>query len=93
MKSFRVFFFLVTTLITTTFFSLAVHAADSNINLNTATAEQLADTMVGVGSAKAKAIITYRESHGPFKTVDELVYVKGIGESLVEKNRTNLSVK
>ncbi|WP_240623903.1 ComEA family DNA-binding protein [Ahniella affigens] len=60
------------------------------ININTASTTEL-ETLNGVGAAKAKAIVEYREKHGPFKSVDQLAEVKGIGEKLVEKNRANLT--
>jgi competence protein ComEA len=63
------------------------------ININTASADQIAEAMVGVGASKAEAIITFRKEHGPFKSVDDLALVKGIGEKTVEKNRANLAVK
>jgi competence protein ComEA len=71
--------------------SVAAFAAP--VNINTASAEQIAEAMVGVGDSKAEAIITFRKKHGPFKTVDDLVMVKGIGEKTLEKNRANIMVK
>lgn len=53
------------------------------INLNTATVEQL-DTLPGIGPAYATAIITYREQH-PFKTIEEIKDIKGIGDKTFEK--------
>jgi len=50
------------------------------LDLNTATAEQL-DALPGVGPATAQKIIDYRQSHGPFRSVDELEGVPGIGPS------------
>jgi competence ComEA-like helix-hairpin-helix protein len=43
-------------------------------------------------AAKAKAIVAYRESNGPFATVDELLEVKGIGKAILDKNREKLEV-
>jgi comEA protein len=63
----------------------------SVINLNKADVQTLAQ-LNGVGEKKAQAIIAYRESKGGFKSVDELLNVKGIGEKLLEKNRPFLSV-
>jgi competence protein ComEA len=63
------------------------------INLNAADAETLRRDLFGIGAAKAKAIIAYRESNGSFTAVDELLEVKGIGKSLLEKNRDRLEVK
>jgi competence protein ComEA len=75
-------------------FSLAsVAAYAAPLDINTASAEQIAEAMVGVGESKADAIIAFRKQHGPFKTVDDLVMVKGIGEKTLEKNRANIMVK
>jgi len=57
------------------------------VNINTATFEQIAEVLKGVSEAKAKRIVAYREQHGPFKSAEELVKVKGIGEKTVDKNR------
>jgi len=56
------------------------------VNINTASAEELAIMLLGVGEKKAQEIVTYRESHGDFKFARDLVNVKGIGEATVEKN-------
>ncbi|MGH8553049.1 MAG: ComEA family DNA-binding protein [Methylococcales bacterium] len=61
------------------------------VNINTATAEQL-DTLTGIGKAKAQAIIDDRTKNGPFKSIDDLARVKGIGPATVEKNRANIAV-
>ena len=68
----------------------APSAVVTSININTATAEQLTQ-LSGIGTAKAAAIIAYREQHGPFKSVEELTKVSGIGAATVEKNRHLLS--
>lgn len=70
--------------------SLASSAADV-VNLNSADADTLAATMVGIGPSKAAAIVAYREQHGPFKTVDDLLLVQGIGESTLAKNRDRVT--
>lgn len=57
------------------------------INVNTATAQELADFLPGVGIVKAESIVAYREAIGGFKSVDELIEVSGIGESTLEKIR------
>ena len=62
------------------------------VNLNAADAETLRRDLFGIGAAKAKAIIAYRESNGSFTVVDELLEVKGIGKSLLEKNRDRLVI-
>jgi len=62
------------------------------VNVNTATAEEIAKELKGVGVAKAGAIVLYREEHGAFKSLKELTKVKGIGASTVDKNRENLEL-
>jgi len=62
------------------------------VNLNTADAATLQSELVGIGATKAQAIVAYREEHGNFASVDELLEVKGIGEATLEKNRDRLSV-
>ncbi|HEY0720581.1 MAG TPA: helix-hairpin-helix domain-containing protein [Gammaproteobacteria bacterium] len=62
------------------------------VNINTADAAALSAGITGVGEKKAEAIIKYRKEHGPFKSVDELVNVPGIGEKTVENNRNNLTI-
>jgi competence protein ComEA len=74
------------TLILAGMFSIASWAADS-VNVNTATAEEIADGLKGVGQSKAEAIVDYRESNGLFMQIDELVNVKGIGIRTVDMNR------
>ncbi len=69
----------------------AVGVALAGVNINTAGQEQF-QTLTGIGSAKAEAIIKYRESNGPFKTVDDLTNVPGIGDKTLEKLRDQLSV-
>lgn len=68
-------------------------AAVTSVNINSADAETLESGLVGVGAVKAQAIIAHRDAHGPFASVDELLEVKGIGASILEKNRTRLSLK
>ena len=63
------------------------------ININTADAEAIANALTGVGQKKAELIVKYREQHGPFKSVDELSRVKGIGNALLEKNRDRVTVE
>ena len=66
-------------------------AADK-VDINTADAAQLEQVLVGVGPAKAEAIVEHRKAHGPFKSADELALVKGIGLKTVERNRDLISV-
>lgn len=68
----------------------ALAADEPQVDVNTATAEQLAETLVGVGAAKAEAIVAYREENGPFRHIDELVNVRGIGMATVDNNRERI---
>lgn len=66
--------------------------APMSVNINTADAATLAAALDGVGASRARAIIEYREAHGPFRSVDDLAQVKGIGEKVVDANRSRLKV-
>jgi competence protein ComEA len=50
------------------------------VNINTADEAKLT-SLKGIGPTKAKAITQYRQEHGPFKTVDDLKHVPGIGDN------------
>jgi competence protein ComEA len=60
------------------------------VNLNTATAEEL-QLLPGVGPAKVRDIVAYRSKH-PFRTVEELVRIKGIGRKMFRRLRLHLTV-
>lgn len=62
------------------------------VNINTASASQLAASLPGIGEVKAAAIVSYRNANGPFRSVDELINVKGIGEATLEKLRPYATV-
>lgn len=64
----------------------------TRVSINTASAEDLARAMNGVGLKKAQAIVSYREEYGPFKTVEDLKQVPGMGNSLVERNLSILTL-
>ncbi|MGH8523785.1 MAG: ComEA family DNA-binding protein [Gammaproteobacteria bacterium] len=70
----------------------ALAFAGESVNINSADAATLANALKGIGPVKAEAIVAYREEHGPFKSVDDLVMVQGIGEKTVEMNRESLDV-
>lgn len=67
--------------------------AGEKLNINTADAQALAETIQGVGRSRAEAIVTYRDKHGPFKAVEDLALVRGIGAKTVEDNREVLTVE
>jgi len=62
------------------------------VDINTADAGMLASAIDGVGEKKAATIVQYRETNGPFASVDELVNIKGIGTGTVDRNRQKLTV-
>jgi len=66
--------------------------AGDQVDINTADAATLAKELKGVGDARAQAIVAYREQHGPFKSVDELAMVDGIGEKTLAENKDKLTV-
>lgn len=61
------------------------------IRLNSATIEEI-QTLNGIGPSKAEAIVSYREENGPFKSVDELLNISGIGEKTLEKFKDKVIV-
>jgi competence protein ComEA len=69
---------------------LALPAAAA-VNVNTATKDELV-ALPGIGPAKAQAILDHRNQHGPFRSVDEVRKVKGIGEKLFLQIRGEIVV-
>lgn len=60
------------------------------ININLASAEEIADVIKGVGLKKAEAIVAWRNEYGKFINLEQLLEVKGIGEKTLEKNRERI---
>ncbi|WP_444917722.1 ComEA family DNA-binding protein [Microbulbifer sp. JMSA003] len=58
-----------------------------SVNVNSASATELADKLGGIGKTRAQLIVEYREEHGPFTSIEQLLNVKGIGAATLEKNR------
>lgn len=73
-------------------FTPYLFAADEVVDINTADAAELARVLNGVGRSKADAIVAHRDKFGPFTSIDELRYVKGIGAATVERNRQRMTV-
>ena len=65
-------------------------AAGEKVNINTASVEDLT-TLPGVGKAYAERIVEYREKNGPFKKVEDLLNVRGIGEKTFERIRDRIT--
>ena len=83
---------LLTTILLFSTSAMSAQAQAAKVNINTATAEQIASAMNGIGDNKAKAIIEYRKSHGKFKSISALENVDGIGSKTIEKNKGNISL-
>lgn len=76
------------------FLSLLSHTAlAAPVNVNTADAATLADSLKGIGPSLARAIVDYRTANGPFKSVEDLTNIRGIGPKVVERNRTDIRLR
>jgi len=64
--------------------------APAAVNINTATKEELT-SLKGIGEKRAQEIIDYRTKHGPFKTVDDLEKVPGIGPGIMKQIRSDVT--
>lgn len=73
------------------FLALGAVAQAASVDINTADAKTLASAITGVGPKRAQMIVDYRAKHGPFKSVDDLAKIKGIGKATVDRNRARLS--
>jgi competence protein ComEA len=73
------------------FFSSATFA--SPVNINTASADEIAAALNGVGSTKAQAIVEYRTTNSNFSRAEQIVDVNGIGTAIYEKNKADILVK
>jgi competence protein ComEA len=60
------------------------------VNINTASADELATLLSGIGIKKAERIVEYRKENGKFKSAAELQKVKGIGPATVKKNKDRI---
>lgn len=67
-------------------------ASDGRININTASEAQLCE-IPGVGTTRAAAIVSYRETHGAFEKPEDIMKVNGIKEGMYEKIKNSISVK
>ena len=70
--------------------ALASIAGAGPVNVNTADAETISAELKGIGLTKARAIVEYREKYGPFKTIEDLTLVSGIGDRTIEVNRADI---
>ena len=65
----------------------------SPININTATAADIASALNGVGISRAEAIVAYRNANGVFTSPEQIKQVSGIGNSTFEKNKADIIVE
>ena len=66
--------------------------ASTVVNINTASADAIANALDGIGSVKAQAIVEHREAQGLFKTPDDIMQVKGIGKATYQQIRHYLKI-
>lgn len=67
-------------------------ALAAKVDINSADAATLASELKGVGEKKAQAIVAYRDEHGPFKSIQDLAGVKGIGDKVLQDNIDGITV-
>lgn len=65
----------------------------SPVNINKASASEIAQALKGIGDSKAQAIVEFRDKNGLFKTAVDITKVKGIGASTYEQNKQDILVK
>ena len=70
--------------------SMIASAFAEPVNVNTASADEIADRLTGIGPTQAAALVDYRTTHGPFQSLDELTKVKGIGVKTLVKNQDHI---
>jgi competence protein ComEA len=68
----------------------SANVSASPVNINTADAQKIADSVSGFGLKKAQAIIDYRTKNGDFKTLEDLNKVSGIGAKTIEKIKSDI---
>ena len=67
-------------------------AASDKVDVNTADAATIDRVLVNIGPSKAEAIVAHRTANGPYKSLEQLAQVKGIGLKTVEKNRDRIEL-
>lgn len=63
------------------------------VNVNTASAEEIAIALYGIGKNKAQAIVDYRQKHGNFRSVQALKKVRGIGQGILDGNLDDIKIE
>ena len=73
--------------------SVCARSFAAPVDVNTADAITIADALAGIGPKIGAAIVEYREANGPFKSVDDLLNVKGVGPKILERNKADILIK
>jgi competence protein ComEA len=68
----------------------SAHVFAAPVNINTADAKTIADSLSGIGLKKAQTIVDYRAKNGDFKAIEDLQKVSGIGAKTIEKNKADI---
>lgn len=71
---------------------VSAHAAAGKVNINTATVQELNDKLSGIGDGLAQRIVSYRQKHGPFRSVEAIKSVSGIGDKKFEAIQNYITV-
>ena len=64
----------------------------TQVNINSATVDELVKSLNGIGLSKAKKIVEYREKMGPFVSIEQLKEVSGIGQAILDKNAGKIAL-
>ncbi len=83
----------ITTMAAAAAFVISSIASAAPVNINTASAEEIAQALNGIGLSKAQAIVDYRQAYGLFSRADEIVFVRGIGDSTYQNNKQDILVE
>ena len=75
------------------FSSLFARSFAAPVDVNTADAVTIADALSGIGPKIGAAIVEYREANGPFKSIDELLNVKGVGPKMLERIKADVLIE
>ena len=73
-------------------FLFSVSAFCAQVNINSASAQEIASALKGIGLKKAQAIVDYRDQNGDYTSADELLEIKGIGKKIIDKNLTDIQL-
>lgn len=71
---------------------MADEAQQVAVNINTASAAELAEKLDGIGESKAALIVQFRDEQGAFTSVEQLLEIKGIGQATLDKNRNRIQL-